>query len=64
MPGRQLHACRVTPVWFVRARVSVCVYICSMYVFDNIVYDAGDDGRFTPGRGYNNPAHSRPLPFV
>ena len=46
------------------ARVSVCVYICSMYVFDNIVYDAGDDGRFTPARGCDNSTHSRPSPFV
>ena len=55
-------------MWFVRSRVCVCVcvyvYMCAMYVFDNIVYDAGDDGRSTPGRGHNNPAHSRPLPFV
>ena len=43
----------------------VCVYVdmCAMYVFDNIVYDAGDDGRSTPGRGHNNPAYSYPLPL-
>ena len=48
----------------VRARVCVCVYVymSAMYVFDNIVYDAGDDGRSTPGRGHNNPAYSCPLP--
>ena len=46
----------------VRARVCVCVYVymSAMYVFDNIVYDAGDDGR-SPGVG--QPAHSRPLPL-
>ena len=57
-------------MWFVRSRVCVCVcvcvyvYMCTMYVFDNIVYDAGDDGRFTPARGYDNSAHPRPLPLV
>ena len=40
--------------------VCVCVCRCAMYVFDSIVYDAGDDGR-TPGVG--RPAHSRPLPL-
>ena len=65
MPGGaqcRLDSCTpvgVTPVWFVRARACVCVYVymSAMYVFDNIVYDAGDDGRSTPGRGHNIPAH-------
>ena len=55
-------------MWFVRSCVCVCVsvyvYMCTMYVFDNIVYDAGDDGRSTPGRGNDNSTHSRPLPIV